>query len=157
MKNQKGFTLIELIVVIAIIVILATIILININGYINKGSDAAAKEDMSTLLTSATNYYATNGSFASVSTNSDYANAVTGIGSSEGTTGLKYSLVTACDTDDACSTAGSTKWCACFVEKAITSPATDFCVDSSGVRKEVTGTTCAAECDHNTTTPGLCK
>jgi len=153
MQKEKGFTIIELIVVIAIIVILATIILININGYINKGNDAAVKETMSTLLTDATNFYATNSSFAGVATDPDYLKATTGIGGSGGTTGLKYTLVTACDTANDCS-GSSIKWCACIQEKAVTT--NYFCVDSSGVRKEVT-TACASECDHGTTTPGLCK
>ena len=155
MQKQKGFTIIELIVVIAIIVILATIILININGYINKGKDAAVKEDMSTLLTDATNFYASSssGSFAGVSSDPDYLKASTGITGGS----LSYTLVTACDSANDCS-GSSTKWCACIVEKA-SSTTTDFCVDSSGTRKEVStsGTTCAAECDHGTSTPGLCK
>ena len=41
MNKQKGFTIIELIVVIAIIAILAAIVMVNVTQYINKGKDAA--------------------------------------------------------------------------------------------------------------------
>jgi prepilin-type N-terminal cleavage/methylation domain-containing protein len=152
MQNQKGFTIIELIVVIAIIVILASIILININGYINKANDAAVKEDMSSLLADAANYYGSNGSFASVAADPDYLKATTGIGS----TGLKYTLVTACDSASDCS-GTSTKWCACVQEKAVT--ANYFCVDSSGKRTEETAKACSAECYYTSgdTKSGSCQ
>ena len=51
MNKLKGFTIIELVVVIAIIAILATIVLIAISGYINKSRDASIKEDMHTVQT----------------------------------------------------------------------------------------------------------
>lgn len=152
MQNQKGFTLIELIVVIAIIVILATIILININGYINKGKDAAAKEDMSTLLTDATSFYATKGTFDGVTLDSDYGKAWTGLTASTGslayvTTSSPAQAMISCDINATCASGGSSpnsKWCACIIEKAITT--NYFCVDSSGKRSEQSTDACAAEC-----------
>jgi len=42
-KNKKGFTLIEMILVIAIIVILASVMVIAVGGYLNKANSAKAK------------------------------------------------------------------------------------------------------------------
>ena len=42
-KNKKGFTLIEMVLVIAIIVILAAVMIIGIGTYINNAKSAAEK------------------------------------------------------------------------------------------------------------------
>lgn len=39
-KNKKGFTLIEMVLVIAIILILAAVLIISISGYIEKANSA---------------------------------------------------------------------------------------------------------------------
>jgi len=44
-KNKKGFTLIEMVLVIAIIVILASVMVISVTGYLGKAS--AAKVSLS--------------------------------------------------------------------------------------------------------------
>ena len=41
-KNKKGFTLIEMVLVIAIIVILASVLFIGISGYLNKANTVKA-------------------------------------------------------------------------------------------------------------------
>ena len=46
MNKQKGFTIIELIVVIAIIAILAAIVLFNVTTYLNKGRDGRIVEEL---------------------------------------------------------------------------------------------------------------
>ncbi|MEI7424687.1 MAG: prepilin-type N-terminal cleavage/methylation domain-containing protein, partial [Candidatus Staskawiczbacteria bacterium] len=45
-KSKSGFTIIELIVVIAIIAILAAIVMVNVTQYINKSKDASVKVTM---------------------------------------------------------------------------------------------------------------
>jgi len=43
MKSKKGFTLIEMVLVIAIIVILASVMVIAVSGYLSKAQSAKAK------------------------------------------------------------------------------------------------------------------
>ena len=40
-KSKKGFTLIEMVLVIAIIVILAAVLILGIGGYLNRANNAA--------------------------------------------------------------------------------------------------------------------
>ena len=44
-KSKKGFTLIEMVLVIAIIVILAAVLVMNIGTYLNKSKSAASSVD----------------------------------------------------------------------------------------------------------------
>jgi prepilin-type N-terminal cleavage/methylation domain-containing protein len=57
LKNNKGFTLIELIVVIAIIAVLSAIVLTNTVQYFSKAKDAAVKDGMRGLLVLAHQYF----------------------------------------------------------------------------------------------------
>ncbi|MCX6719760.1 MAG: prepilin-type N-terminal cleavage/methylation domain-containing protein [Candidatus Staskawiczbacteria bacterium] len=64
MQKQRGFSIIELIVVIAIIAVLASIVMVSVTVYINKAKIATVQADMHQLQTLA-------GIYASKSTDSD--------------------------------------------------------------------------------------
>ena len=53
----KGFTLIELIVVITIITVLSSIILFSVNQYVAKGKDSSIEGNMTVLVPSGEAYY----------------------------------------------------------------------------------------------------
>lgn len=63
-KNKnKGFTIIELIVVIAIVGVLGAIVSVNVNNYLKKARDARRKADISQIRTALELYYADNGKY----------------------------------------------------------------------------------------------
>ena len=61
MQNKKGFTIIELIVVIAIITVLASIVAVNVAGYINKAKAARIASEARNVQSAMEMYYAQNG------------------------------------------------------------------------------------------------
>jgi prepilin-type N-terminal cleavage/methylation domain-containing protein len=141
MNKQKGFTIIELIVVIAIIAILASIVLVNVTQYINKSRDAAAKGNMATMMTNAAAYLDANPSstYTNFVGNTLYTNPRAAITVNYTASGTDYQ-----------ESSSSSAFCFCIKEKA---PATTtyYCVDSTGKKSEQTTTACSSEC-----TSGAC-
>jgi prepilin-type N-terminal cleavage/methylation domain-containing protein len=62
-KNQKAFTLIELLIIVAIIGILAVIVITQFSTYRQKGFDARAKSDLYNVAEAEEAYYADNLSY----------------------------------------------------------------------------------------------
>ena len=132
MKTSKGFTIIELIVVIAIIAVLATIVLVNVTGYINKGKDAAIQGNMAGIMTDAAVYFDANGNYTNLCADTTVAAALTSAKTAYG--------AAAGDTAD-CNGAAAA-WAACSQLKVSDAY---FCVDSTGTKKTIaTRSTCVA-------------
>jgi len=128
MKNSKGFTIIELLVVVAIIAVLAAIVLVNVTSYINKGKDAAIQGNMSSMLVNGAVYFDNNGNYTSFLTSAGYTAPADAAKTANGGTVLT-------------GVATSTAWCSCSPLKT----SGTFCVDSTGTKK-TTATACATEC-----------
>jgi prepilin-type N-terminal cleavage/methylation domain-containing protein len=141
MNKQKGFTIIELIVVIAIIAVLAAIVLVNVTSYINKSKNAAVKGNMATILTNSAVYFDTNPASTGSQFGTDPLSKVPGVAAAAADNGG------VAITFNGSAVASAQNWCACaplFTTTADLSGST-FCVDSTGAKKETT-TACATEC-----------
>ncbi len=128
-KNKRGFTIVELLVVVAIIAVLAAIVLVNVTQYISRGKNASIKGNLSTVATNAGVYYDANSSYTGFCGTSNFTNPQAAIAAAGGSA--------TCNVD-----AGGTAVCACSSEVGSTNT---FCVDSSGAKKETT-TDCVTEC-----------
>ena len=62
-RQQEGFTLIELMIVIVILGVLAGIVLFAVGGITDRGTSAACKTDVSTIETGVEAYFAKVGSY----------------------------------------------------------------------------------------------
>jgi general secretion pathway protein G len=68
-KQDKGFTLVELLIVIVILGILATVTVFAVTGITNKGKTSACKSDATTLQTAEEAYSANNGVYTATQQN----------------------------------------------------------------------------------------
>jgi len=142
MKN--GFTLIELIVVIAIIAVLSGVILFSITWYINKGKDSNVSANLAVLIPAGEVYYNANDSYEGFCGSSVVDNAILQMPVNEAS-----SCYTANPAGICCSVGcGGNCWAACAIR--FLDPNSAYCVDSRGVRKEISAEYCQGaitECD----------
>jgi len=146
--KKTGFTVIELVVVVAILAVLSTVVAGNLVTYIAKANEATIKGNMSTIASSATAFFDREGEWNNVfvaENNPTAANAMRSINSII----APNTIVTALKSDNSF-------WCACSVlvqrggSQGIS--LNSYCVDSRGYRKESSGP-CPLRCE---TTTGLC-
>lgn len=134
-KKSKGFTIIELIVVIAIIAVLAAIVLVNVTSYINQGKGAGIQGNMATLVTNAAVYFDDN----SANTGNNFTTSSNGCGVADGSaaTSAIGAAVTKAGATLVCmgSTAsGNQSWCARVLTMPTGSKYASYCVDSTGYK-----------------------
>jgi Tfp pilus assembly protein PilE len=148
--NQTGFTVMELIIVIAIMAILSTIIAVNVKSYLLKGREAAIKGNMHSIASGATVFFDSekkwNNVFNRVNNPSIFS-AMDAINKATAPNIVSYALKS-----------DNSSWCVCSpLLQAVmiisnSSPVNTYCVDSSGYRKE-TNAFCYSRCGSAT---GLC-
>jgi len=138
MKN--GFTLIELVVVIAVITVLSGIILFTVAQYINRGKDSNISGNLAVLIPAGEVYYNSNGS-------SGYLGFC-------GSTVVSNAILQMPANTNSCATGNSAPpnnaaGICCYVKstndawvayaKEFTNSSNIYCVDSRGVKKDTPG------------------
>ncbi len=134
-KSGAGFTIVELLVVVAIIAVLASIVLVNVTAYINRGKNASIKANLSSVLVNGSVYFDANESYTGFCGTTGYTGpsaAIVAAGSSIATTCIDTTTATC-----ACSTLNTT---------ATEPTGSVFCVDSTGAKRQTSATTCAIQC-----------
>lgn len=123
-SENKGFTVIELLVTISIIVVLSSIILFSITQYINTGKDASIKSNLAILVPAGEKYYDSNNESYNGFCNSQVkVNAFSEINSAL-PGAQKYCTINS----------NGNAWSAC---SQLTGSARAYCVDSRGIKKEI--------------------
>lgn len=79
MINRRGFTLIEVIVTVAVIAILVTIVTLGLNRYLQDGRDSQRESNAAAIAESLERYYNTSGEYPSCSAVSGSADAVANV------------------------------------------------------------------------------
>jgi prepilin-type N-terminal cleavage/methylation domain-containing protein len=157
MNQSKGFTIIELIVVIAIIAVLTSIVIVNVSGYITKARQAQVKAILSELQKQGTIYSEQHGNYNGFC---DLFNSPGGkfsvpeyfTGDYEIGGGRCYcDAYTGFGGGNECP-AGSTAWCACSYMFLNSSPSPVYCVDSTGFSGLIDVDDCETACGFNTGT-----
>ena len=120
MKKNKGFTVIELIVVIAVIAVLSTLVFIKINSFRNKAKDSVLKQDMALIFNYALDFYQETGHYSNFCTQDERV-----IRLFEILPAYEDSKAISCwsDSDD---------WAACAVLNYPEDRSTAWCIDNSG-------------------------
>jgi len=143
--KNKGFTLIELIVVIAIIAVLSGVILFSITQYINRGKDSNISGNLAILIPAGEVFYGGNGNsyndgsadFCEPEDNSVLKNIIAQMPKNPSEDCL----------DGICCNSTGQAWVACARE--FTDPDKAFCVDSRGMKKEIDNGQCAKDISVN--------
>jgi prepilin-type N-terminal cleavage/methylation domain-containing protein len=141
LNSRRGFTLIELIVTIAIISVLSAIILFVTSQYINKGKDSNVLGNLSVLITAGEDFYKTNRYSYSGFCESSVVKNIKDKDNGQ----MPKNPSANCPGNDVglCCKDSDQSWAACV--KEFTNSAKAFCVDSRGVKREI----CISSCTDN--------
>lgn len=142
--KQKGFTIIELIVVISIIAVLSVIITASVTGYIQHAKNAAMKANLDVVPGAATSFFSQNGTYGHFCEGSEalkVSNAVTRMGG----------IFTCLDPLNAYDWGGcgpsTEKWIAYIAYEGFGTLLNCYCVDSTGNKSDSCGYPDNCSCD----------
>ncbi len=123
LSSSKGFTVIELIVVIAVIAILAAIVMSSIVQYSNKGKNAGIKGNLANIIANGTDYFNANSNYTNFCSNTGMTTPEAAANKASGSTTRHICTATA--------------WCVCspMIVTATEPTNSTFCVDSKGYKK----------------------
>ena len=124
MQRSKGFTIIELLVVVAIIAVLTGIVLVNVTQYVNRGKNSSTKGSLSSAFTNAAVFFDANATYSGFGATANWTDVVGALG------GTGATHITEKE--------NATNWCACanLVTTNQDAAGSAFCVDSTGAKIE---------------------
>jgi len=128
-RINKGFTIIELIVVVSIIGVLATIVLTNASSYKGKAKDVVIKEDMNNFFHLAQEYFDSHGNYGGFCNDNSTQVLFDAIPAYEG------KKVKICQHD-------ANKLMVCAKLNFPEDRSKAWCVDASGTKKEISAGDC---------------
>lgn len=134
-KKESGFTIIELLVVVAIIGILAAVVLVNVTQYTGKSKNSGVKANLSNAMVNAARFY-----------DSPVNDGYEGFCADDLFADIKNEVNSLVGSDPVCEET-NTNWCACSVLRVTNEDAegSTYCVDSTGY-KGVEIADCATRC-----------
>ncbi len=139
-ESGAGFTIIELLVVVAIIAVLTGIVLLNVIVYTDRGKTGAIKANISGIQTNAAVLYENSGSYLGLC-------GIASVNAARSAIIAAGSIALICVVN-----AANTQYCVCSREIG---NANTFCADYTGTRKETT-IACTTECPVGGANPGAC-
>jgi len=139
--SGSGFTIIELIVVVAVISVLAAIVLSNVSAWNQKGKDAAIKNEMGQIFLAAQQYYQAHGNYGGMFDTNDQSEAE----AAEAARVIQR-LVDQLPAFQDCKAnetkSDSNSWAACAVLNNPSNKTIAWCIDYSGSISQI----CASDC-----------
>ena len=142
--TQRGFTLVELLVVVAIIGVLSSIVLVSLSTANSRGKDGAVQANLDSMRTQAQLYYNANGSYGSnaslVNDTGDCTTSTAGTVFADTRVRLQIAATNFANGGGSvtCNVAALGAAYAAYAQLPSFSTATYFCVDSNGVGMRTT-------------------
>ena len=140
MIKNKGFTIIELIVVIAITAVLSGIILFSVTQYINRGKDSNISGNLVVLITAGEVYYNADNTYSGFCGSDVVTNAENQMPQNTSEVCPTNNAGVCCFVYTSSDNYNGKSWAACARE--FVNPNMAYCVDSRGMKEEIANSCC---------------